>query len=89
MQEGATGSEAGVYFQLLLSVPHCLVSDFDVYLHVYLLLQVRRLKPSAARCFGATDVTKRHMLAVNVSPIDRGHVLLVPEPASCLPQVNW
>ena len=28
------------------------------------------------------------MVAVNVSPIDRGHVLLVPEPTSCLPQVN-
>jgi GDP-D-glucose phosphorylase len=28
-----------------------------------------------------------HMIAVNVSPIDRGHVLLVPEPSSCLPQV--
>ena len=28
------------------------------------------------------------MIAVNVSPIDRGHVLLVPEPASCLPQVS-
>jgi GDP-D-glucose phosphorylase len=27
------------------------------------------------------------MIAVNVSPIDRGHVLLVPEPSSCLPQV--
>ena len=31
---------------------------------------------------------KRHLIAVNVSPIDRGHVLLVPEPASCLPQVS-
>ena len=29
-----------------------------------------------------------HMIAVNVSPIDRGHVLLVPEPSSCLPQVS-
>ena len=88
MQEGARGSKAGVYFQLLLSVPHCLVSDFDVYVHVYQLLQVHRLKPPVARCFGATDVTKRHMVAVNVSPIARGHVLLVPEPTSCLPQVN-
>ena len=88
MQEGATGSKAGVDFQLLLSVPHCLMSDFNVYIHVYLLLQVHRLKPSLGRCFGATDVVKRHMVAVNVSPIDRGHVLLVPEPTSCLPQVN-
>ena len=37
---------------------------------------------------GATDMVKRHMVAVNVSPIDKGHVLLVPEPTSCLPQVN-
>lgn len=28
------------------------------------------------------------MIAVNVSPIDWGHVLLVPEPTSCLPQVS-
>jgi hypothetical protein len=27
------------------------------------------------------------MMVVNVSPIDRGHVLFVPEPSSCLPQV--
>lgn len=27
------------------------------------------------------------MMVVNVSPIDRGHVLLVPEPSSCIPQV--
>jgi GDP-D-glucose phosphorylase len=49
--------------------------------------EVHRLKPSGVRCFGATDMVKRHMVAVNVSPIDRGHVLLVPEPTSCLPQV--
>ena len=29
-----------------------------------------------------------HILVVNVSPIDYGHVLLVPEPRSCLPQVS-
>ena len=28
------------------------------------------------------------MMVVNVSPIDRGHVLLVPEPSSCIPQVR-
>ena len=31
---------------------------------------------------------KHHHMIVNVSPIDRGHALFVPEPESCLPQVN-
>ena len=31
---------------------------------------------------------KYHHMIVNVSPIDRGHALFVPEPESCLPQVN-
>ena len=31
---------------------------------------------------------KCHHMIVNVSPIDRGHTLFVPEPESCLPQVN-
>lgn len=31
---------------------------------------------------------KRHNVIVNVSPIDVGHVLFVPEPESCLPQVS-
>ena len=31
---------------------------------------------------------KCHHMIVNVSPIDRGHALFVPEPESCLPQVS-
>ena len=29
-----------------------------------------------------------HLVVVNVSPIDYGHVLLVPHPQKCLPQVG-
>ena len=29
------------------------------------------------------------MVIVNVSPIDYGHVLLVPDPSSCVPQVCY
>jgi hypothetical protein len=37
---------------------------------------------------GKERVDKRHMVMVNISPITHGHCLLVPEPKSCLPQVN-
>ncbi|CAI8052235.1 GDP-D-glucose phosphorylase 1 [Geodia barretti] len=48
------------------------------------LFEVRRRRKDEGQ---DTAEGEGHMIAVNVSPIDRGHVLLVPEPSSCLPQV--
>jgi len=36
----------------------------------------------------AVDGPGRHVVMINVSPIDYGHVLLVPHLDSCLPQVG-
>ncbi len=35
-----------------------------------------------------TELGQRHLMVVNVSPITHNHSLLIPEPKSCLPQVN-
>ena len=37
---------------------------------------------------GSTQHNGRHIVMINVSPIERGHVLLVPQLDHCLPQVH-
>ncbi|KAL5463549.1 hypothetical protein EMCRGX_G032454 [Ephydatia muelleri] len=36
---------------------------------------------------GTSDLSDEHLVIVNVSPIEYGHVLLVPAPGRCSPQV--
>ncbi|XP_072201313.1 GDP-D-glucose phosphorylase 1 [Excalfactoria chinensis] len=48
-----------------------------------LLLRMRRAPPADGELPGAEHV----LVAINVSPLERGHVLLLPEPALRLPQI--
>ena len=39
-------------------------------------------------CIHLFQEEERHLVVVNVSPIEFGHILIVPSPKKCLPQVH-
>ena len=61
------------------------LQDFNV--NQFNFTKVNKEKEVVAMLSNSTECTSKDVIIINVSPIDIGHCLLVPQLDSCLPQV--